>query len=65
MPEWAYGAADRQQIMLCIKRLNVEEGNTMVRISFDDPAVRRAVRQWYYDRWLYLLEEYEKVLPPR
>ena len=59
----AYTAEQRTQIMKCIQRLNTHESHALGRIAWDKPAVRAAVRDWFYAHWRYLVKEYETVLP--
>jgi hypothetical protein len=57
----AYLASEQRSIMDCLQRLNAEEGKTLARIPWTNPQVRKAVRMWYRERWMYLVGEYESV----
>lgn len=66
----AYTVEQRRSIMACIQRLNARQGRAVPHLSYGtsseriyDPKVRDQIRAWYYERWLYLIREYEKVLP--
>jgi hypothetical protein len=59
----AYTHAERERIMACIQRLNVREGKELKRVSLHNYTGRAQLRDWFYERWRYLLAEYEKVLP--
>jgi hypothetical protein len=59
----AYTALQRSDIMKCIQRLNGRESAALQRVDLKHVQVRKQIRAWFYDRWSYLLEEYEKVLP--
>lgn len=66
----AYTEAQRRQIMACIQRLNARESAALKAAQFPcgsrllpRPYVRQQLRAWFYERWLYLINEYEKVLP--
>jgi hypothetical protein len=66
----AHTKEQRARIMACIQRLNVQEGKAIERAVLrigegilPRPHLRAQIRAWYYKRWLYLLGEYEKVLP--
>lgn len=64
-------AAVRSQIMSCIQRLNAREHSAIERAvlnfgnghSLPMPNLRADIRRWYHQRWLYLLSEYEAILP--
>lgn len=74
-PKWdearlAHTAGVRRQIMACIQRQNGREAKALERAVLQQgtsplprPHLRRQIREWYRERWLYLLGEYEKVLP--
>lgn len=61
----------REKIMACIQRNNARESTAIAnavvvmknRQLLPLHHVRRAIRRWYRERWEYLLEEYEKVMP--
>lgn len=66
----AYTAAERAKIMACIQRLNAREAKMLevcvLRTTHGDlprPHQRAQIREWYHQRWSYLLGEYEKILP--
>jgi len=59
----AYSAEQRSLIMKCIQRNNHLESRALEVVSLDYPEVRAQIRAWFYERWLYLLKEYERVLP--
>lgn len=63
-------AAVRCQIMACIQRLNARESKAIERAVVRQggsllprPHLRSQIRAWYYQRWDYLLREYEAILP--
>lgn len=59
----AYTAEQRFKIMDAIQRNNRDQTAALGRVSLLYPAVRQNIRDWYRERWEYLLAEYEKVLP--
>ena len=59
----AYTDAQRSKIMASIHHHNRRESHALNQVSLEYPAVRRATRAWYRERWLYLAGEYERVLP--
>lgn len=59
----AYTEVQRSMIMRCIHALNRREGEILRRVELELPEVRQQIRRWYRERWEYLLQEYEKVLP--
>lgn len=59
----AYTEAQRSKIMECIRHLNRREAEILRRVELELPEVRQQIRRWYRERWEYLLQEYEKVLP--
>lgn len=66
----AHTKVQRAQIMACIQRLNCQEQRAIDRatLAIGDailprPNLRKQIREWYRKHWLYLLGEYEKILP--
>jgi hypothetical protein len=60
----------RQKIMACIQRLNTHESKAISRatmrtgsVTLPRPYLRQQIRSWYYQRWSYLIAEYEAILP--
>lgn len=65
-----HSALVRSNIMSCIQRLNAHEHSAIERAvmrhgghSLPLPHLRQDIRRWYYQRWLYLMSEYEAILP--
>lgn len=63
-------AAVRKDIMACIQRLNTREHLAISRAvmkqggtALPRPNLRAQIREWYRERWTYLLSEYEAILP--
>lgn len=54
--------------MSCIHRLNAREGKALdgATMSFHKlpiPSVRKKLRAWFRQRWDYLIQEHEKLVP--
>lgn len=59
----AYTAEQRSRIMHMIRFTNNRESEALAGVSLHYPEVRQQIRDWYRQRWNYLLWEYERVLP--
>lgn len=62
-------AEQRKKIMQCIHRHNVREQYAHRAVldtgnyKLPRPYLREQIRQWYRERWNYLIREYEAILP--
>lgn len=66
----AHTREQRERIMACIRRLNSREARAIDAAvlwqgsgKLPRPHLRAELRQWFRLRWVYLLSEYEKILP--